>query len=73
MKNKIFAANLTQSDDLGTELDVNATYKWNNEISIGAGFGYLISGDYYGYTNSSTVTNTPDSSMLLQLNTSVSF
>ncbi len=73
MKNKIFAANLTQSDDLGTELDVNATYKWNNEITIGAGFGYLISGDYYGYTNSTTVTNSPDSSMLLQLNTSVTF
>ena len=72
-KNKLFVANTTQSDDLGTEIDLNATYKWNNEISLGAGLGYLITGDYFGYTNSTTVKNETKNSMLLQVNTSVTF
>ena len=72
-KNKIFTAVTTQSDDLGTEIDMNATYKWNNEISIGAGLGYLITGDYFGYTNDTTVTNEAKSSLLLQINTAVTF
>jgi len=72
-KNKIFTANTTQSDDLGTEIDMNATYKWNNEISIGAGLGYLITGDYFSYTNSASVKNETKSSLLLQVNTSVTF
>lgn len=72
-KNKIFTAVTTQSDDLGTEIDMNATYKWNNEISIGAGLGYLIAGDYFGYTNDTATTNEAKSSLLLQVNTSVTF
>ena len=72
-KNKLFMANTTQSDDLGTEIDLNATYKWNNEISLGAGIGYLITGDYFSYTNSTTVKNETKNSMLLQVNTAVTF
>ncbi|AUO00097.1 hypothetical protein C0V70_18695 [Bacteriovorax stolpii] len=72
-KNKMFNAVTTQSDDLGTEIDVNATYKWNNEISIGAGLGYLVTGDYFSYTNDTTVKNETKNSLLLQINTSVTF
>lgn len=71
--NKLYTATTTQSDSLGTEIDLNATYKWNNEISIGAGFGYLITGDYFGFTDSTTVKNEVKNSMLLQINTSVTF
>lgn len=72
-KNKIFTATTTQSDKLGTEIDMNATYKWNNEVSIGAGLGYLITGDYFSYTNDPAVKNEAKSSLLLQVNTSVTF
>lgn len=72
-KNKNFAAVTTQSDDLGTEIDLNATYKWNNEIRISAGLGYLITGDYFSYTNDPINKNEAKSSMVLQLNTSVTF
>ena len=72
-ENKIFDPKTTQSDDLGTEIDMNATYKWNNEISIGAGLGYLITGDYFSYTNDANVKNEAKSSLLLQVNTSVTF
>lgn len=69
---KIFQAVTSQSKDLGYELDLNAKYHWNKEIAIGSGLGYLITGDYFGYTNSAT-TNQPKSSLLLQINTSVTF
>jgi hypothetical protein len=72
-KNKIFTATTTQSDSLGTEIDLNATYKWNNEIKIGGGLGYLVTGDYFTYTNDASVTNTKKNSLLIQLNSSVTF
>lgn len=72
-KNKLFTATTTQSDDLGTEIDVNATYKWNNEISIGAGLGYLLTGDYFGYTNNAAIVNEAKNSMVVQVSTSVTF
>jgi hypothetical protein len=72
-KNKNFVAATTQSDDLGTEIDLNATYKWNNEISIGVGVGYLMTGDYFSYTNDPAVKNTAENSLLLQINTAVTF
>lgn len=72
-KNKIFTAAATQSDDLGTEVDLNATYKWNNEVSIGGGLGYLLTGDYFGFTNTPGVTNEAKNSLLLQINTAVTF
>lgn len=72
-KNKIFTATTTQSDSLGTEVDINATYKWNKEINVGIAFGYLATGDYFAYTNDSTISNETKNSVLFQLNTSVTF
>ena len=70
--NKRFDANANQSNNLGTEIDLNADYHWNKEISIGTGLGYLVTGDYFGFTNTATP-NSVKNSMLLQLNTSVTF
>jgi hypothetical protein len=35
------------SDKYGTEIDLIATYKINNNLSYMAGFGYLFTGDYF--------------------------
>jgi hypothetical protein len=72
-KNRIFTAVADQDDSLGTEFDLNATYKWNNEVSIGGGLGYLFTGDYFSYTNDPTIVNEAKNSLLLQINTSVTF
>ncbi len=72
-KNKIFTATTTQSDDLGTEIDLNATYKWNSEVSVSGGLGYLLTGDYFGYTNTPGAANETKNSLLLQINTAVTF
>jgi hypothetical protein len=69
---KIFNADFNQSNSLGTEIDFNAKYRWNNEVSIGSGLGYLITGDYFAFTNTATP-NAVKSSMLLQINTAISF
>ncbi|MBP9680136.1 MAG: hypothetical protein KBD76_01930 [Bacteriovorax sp.] len=70
---KIFTATTTQSDSLGTEIDFNAKYHWNKEISIGSSLGYLITGDYFSYTNDASKVNQAKSSLLLQVNTAVTF
>jgi len=70
--NTIYAANANQDKNLGTEIDLNANYHWNKEISVGAGLGYLITGDYFGFNNTATP-NATQSSLLLQINTSVTF
>ncbi len=62
-----------QSDSMGVELDINFNYKWNKEISIGGGLGYLMTGDYFTYTNSTTTTNTTANAFVLQLNTGIKF
>ena len=67
-----FLAAANQSDSLGTELDFSAKYRWNNEVSIGSGLGYLITGDYFGFNNTATP-NQVKSSMLLQINTAIAF
>lgn len=75
-KNKLFtvASGVADQDDyLGTEFDLNATYKWNNEVQISGALGYLFTGDYFGFTNTPGVTNDPKNSLLLQINTSVTF
>jgi hypothetical protein len=72
-KNKIFTAVTSQSDNLGTEIDFNSKYHWNKEISVGAGLGYLFTGEYFGYSNSTTNVNSPKNTLLLQLNTAVTF
>lgn len=66
-------ANTTQSDDMGMEIDLGFNYKWNDEINVGGNFGYLMAGDYYSFTNSTGVVNSADNSMLLQINTGISF
>lgn len=71
-KNKIFTAAADQDDNLGTEIDLNATYKWNNEVRISGALGYLFTGDYFGFTNTATP-NEAKNSLLLQINTSVTF
>ena len=70
---KKFTATTTQSDSLGTEVDVNARYQWNKEISIGTSLGYLITGDYFAYTNDAAKPNEAQSSYVLQLSAAVSF
>ena len=72
-KNKYFTATTSQSDNLGTEIDLNAKYHWNKEISIGSGIGYLITGNYFAYTNDATKPNETKSSMALHIDTAVSF
>lgn len=72
-KHKIFTANATQSDDLGTEIDLNADYKWNQEINIGLGAAYLLTGDYFSYSNNASVINEKKNSLLFQANTIISF
>ncbi len=71
-KNNTFTAAANQDKNLGTEIDLNAKYQWNKEISIGTGLGYLITGDYFGFTNTATP-NPTKSSLLLQINTAVTF
>jgi hypothetical protein len=71
-KKKIFTATTNQSDNLGTEIDFNAKYNWNKEIAISTGLGYLFTGDYFSYTNTATP-NSTKSSLLLQINTSITF
>ena len=71
--NRIFTPILTQANNLGTEIDLNAKYHWNKEISIGSGLGYLFTGDYFAFTNDVSKPNTTKNSLLLQINTSVSF
>lgn len=72
-KNKNFTATTSQSDNLGTEVDFNGKYHWNKEISIGTGLGYLFAGDYFAYTNDVTKPNTAKNSLLLQINTAITF
>ena len=70
--NRIFTAQTNQDDDLGLEVDVNFEYAWNTEISIGGSFGYLFTGDYFSF-NDTTTPNSADDSYVLQLKTSISF
>ena len=71
-KNKFFTASQNQSDSLGSELDFNARYKWNKEISIGTGLGYFMTGDYFAFTDTATP-NKVKNSLLLQINTLITF
>lgn len=70
--NKTFNANFDQEDDLGFELDTGFEYKWNSEVTVGANFGYLFTGKYFGYTNTATE-NEVDDTYVVQLRTSINF
>ena len=72
-KNKIFNATLDQEDDLGFELDLNCTYKWSDEINIALLTGYHFTGDYYAYTNDSSIVNETANVFLGQLRVGISF
>ena len=72
LRNETFTASFDQKDDLGMEFDTGFEYKWNSEITIGGQFGYLLTGDYFGYTNTATE-NPVDNSYLLQLRAAVTF
>src|SRR5690606_8407963 len=54
---KTFVAQTSQADDLGKEIDFGFNYQWNKEVSIAGSAGYLMTGDYYAYTNDTTKTN----------------
>ncbi|GAB4011891.1 MAG: hypothetical protein Fur0010_07010 [Bdellovibrio sp.] len=71
--NKTFTANSTQSDDLGTEVDLSFNYLWNNDVTIGGDLGYLFTGDYFSFTNDNTVINSAKNTYLLQLKAGIKF
>jgi hypothetical protein len=70
---RIVDSDTTQDGNMGIELDVNFKYKWNSEISVGGSVGYLMTGDYFIYTNDTTVVNTAANVLAIQFNTGVSF
>lgn len=70
--NKTFTASADQSDDLGLELDFGFDYKWNNEVSIGGNFGYLMTGDYYGFNDTAAPFKTKNA-MVLQIQSAINF
>lgn len=72
LRNESFVAQYDQQDDLGMEFDTGFEYKWNSEITIGGQFGYLLTGDYFGYTNTATK-NEVANSYLMQLRASITF
>ncbi len=72
LNNKTFTANAEQESDYGMELDFNFKYKWNQEIHVDGGVGYLMTGDYYAFNNTSTPNATKDS-YLLQIRASLDF
>lgn len=70
---KTFTANGTQSDDLGMEIDLGFNYRWNNEVHVGGSAGYLMTGDYYAYTNDPAQKNDADNTFVLQIRTAIDF
>lgn len=66
-KNKLFTATADQAKDYGFEFDSNFQYHWNSEVSIGGRFGYLVTGDYFAFTNSSA-SNETENVTLLEVN-----
>ncbi len=61
-----------QSKDLGFELDFNFTYAWNNEVKLGGELGYLFTGAYWGFNNTSTPYKT-ENPFLFKLNAAITF
>jgi len=61
-----------QDDSLGTEIDLGFNYRWNESVAIGGDFGYLITGDYFGFNDTATP-NEVDNTFMLQLKTAISF
>jgi hypothetical protein len=61
-----------QSKNMGTEVDFNFTYAWNNEVRIGGELGYLLTGEYFGFNNTATPYKT-ENPFLLKINAAVTF
>lgn len=72
LRNETFNPSFSQADDLGMEFDTGFEYKWNSEITIGGDFGYLLTGDYFGYTNQAVEAEVKNS-YLLQLKAAITF
>ncbi len=70
---QITASETNQDDNMGFEVDFGFTYQWNNEISVGANMGYLFTGDYFGYTNDSNISNGTKNMYLFQLRAGMTF
>jgi outer membrane protease len=70
--NKTFDADAKQESDYGMELDFNFKYKWNQEIHVDGGVGYLLTGDYYAFNNSANP-NVAENSYILQIRASLDF
>lgn len=73
LTNKTYTATGGQSDNLGHEIDLNCTYFWNNEISIGGSLGYHLVGDYYTFSNDSGTALSAKNSFVAQLRTAINF
>ena len=71
--NRVFTAVANQGDDMGSEFDIDVKYRWNKEVNVEAGFGYLLVGDYYSFSNEANRSNTKDKAMSFQLKTSINF
>ena len=71
--NKRFEAVSDQSNDLGTEVDVNFNYQWNSNIYIKGSLGYLITGEYWSFTNDPNINNTVKDTYALQLGMGIDF
>ena len=71
--NKSFTSTVAQDDNMGFELDMSFDYNWNAEVSIGGRLGWLFTGDYFAYTNDSSVNNEATNSYAVELNTMISF
>ncbi|MGB0453634.1 MAG: hypothetical protein ACPGJV_07950 [Bacteriovoracaceae bacterium] len=69
----IDSAVANQDDDLGLEIDLGVNYRWNKEINVHGGFGYLFTGEYYSFSNEANRANSADNTMLFQLGTSIQF
>jgi len=61
-----------QSKNLGTEIDFNFDYAWNNEVKIGGELGYLLTGEYFGFNNTATPYNT-ENAFLIKFKAAVTF
>ena len=72
LSHKRFPSQFNQESDLGYELDLNFRYLWNDKVSLGGALGYLVTGNYFAYTNTAQQ-NDVTNSFVLQFNTSLTF
>lgn len=71
-RNLYFTPTVDQDKNLGIEFDVNFNYQYNEELSFQGSFGYLSTGDYFAYNNTSTP-NATKNAYAITVGTIVSF